>query len=52
MDVGDLPAVYCDKFVVMMIVTSVHGVKLEAGTGLTGEIVTTGGCGCSEATRH
>ena len=40
MDVGDLPAVRCNKFVVMMIVTSVHGVKLEAGTGLTGEIVT------------
>ena len=51
MDVGDLQAVYC-VLIVMMIVTSVHGVKLEAGTGLTGEIVTTGGCGCGEATRH
>ena len=39
MDVGDLQAVYC-VLIVMMIVTSVHGVKLEAGTGLTGEIVT------------
>ena len=50
-----LRRLYCDKLVykliVLMMVTSVHGVRLEAGRGLTGEIVT-GGCGCSEAIRH